>query len=72
MTLLKRAGLFAVTSVFSYVAVLVSGDGVCPGYVSTGLIAVFLTCGLAALVFLVLGIVRNKRNRHAPRSRQSL
>ena len=58
MTPLKRSGVCAVASAFSYVFAVASG-GVCPSEVGSCFIVAFFCFGLASIVFLVISFMRS-------------
>jgi hypothetical protein len=60
MTLLKTSAICASGSGLSYLWVVVRGDVVCPGNLSACLIGAFFLFGLAAVVCLILGLVRRR------------
>jgi uncharacterized membrane protein len=61
MTLLKTSAICASVSVLCYLCVVVRGDIMCAGDVSACLIGAFFLLGLAAIVCLILGLVRRRR-----------
>jgi hypothetical protein len=63
MTLLKTSAICASVSVLCYLGAVVRGDMMCPGDFSACLIGAFFLLGLAAIVCLILGLVRR---RHKP------
>ncbi|MDW5266599.1 MULTISPECIES: hypothetical protein [Acidobacteriaceae] len=62
---LKISGICAIASVLSYLWAIVRGDVVCAGDFTACLILAFAVFGLAAIIFLVIGIISAFRHSHA-------
>lgn len=64
MTALRMSAWCAGASVLSYLVALLRGDLVCAGEITATLIGCFFLFGLAAIVLLIIGIVRRLRTTY--------
>jgi len=68
MSALKISAICATTSIISFLGAIIRGDFMCASSFTACLLLAFFTFGLAALIFVIVGVFRRTRANSVPKS----